>query len=96
MTIYRKFKIDLVFLKVFAKPILKVQRDALLIKEGEAIFIVCYWTQNGHETSFPLIRLAPYTVNGEKAEITLPNLKHIYYNSLLKPYISYWFCSVFC
>lgn len=48
---------------VFAKPVLKVQRDTLLIKEGDTIFIVCYWTQNGHETKFPLIRLEPLTVD---------------------------------
>lgn len=63
---------------VFAKPILKVQRDTLLIKEGDTIFIVCYWTQNGHETSFPLIRLAPYTVNERKTWISTSSSDNSY------------------
>lgn len=64
----KKFLIfDWVFFLVFAKPVLKVQRDTLLIKEGDTIFIVCYWTQNGHETKFPQIHLAFLTVNGKES-----------------------------
>lgn len=54
---------------VFEKSVLKVQRDTLLIKEGDTIFIVCYWTQNGHETTFPLIHLVPSAVNGSQTWI---------------------------
>lgn len=63
---------------VFAKPVLKVQRDTLLIKEGDTIFIVCYWTQNGHETIFPQIHLAFLTVNESQTWVNTSSKDYSY------------------
>ncbi|XP_061176026.1 uncharacterized protein LOC133184977 [Saccostrea echinata] len=42
---------------VFRRPVLKVQRSTVLIREGSPIFLVCFWTNNTHEKDFPVIRL---------------------------------------
>ncbi|XP_048767258.2 adhesion G protein-coupled receptor E3-like isoform X1 [Ostrea edulis] len=49
------------FVKVYKKPVLKAKRITVLVREGSSIFLVCYWTDNGHEKYFPEILLRSKT-----------------------------------
>lgn len=56
------------FVSVYKKPVLKAKRITVLVREGSSIFLVCYWTDNGHEKYFPEILLRSKTGTREYAK----------------------------
>ncbi|XP_022293316.1 adhesion G protein-coupled receptor B1-like isoform X2 [Crassostrea virginica] len=66
------------FVTVHENPVLRVQRDFLVVQEGFPIYLVCYWTNNGKENYYKQIYLRSFTNTDAEKWIDTSNFDKSY------------------